>query len=556
MAPGRARAGNARLSALHDTGGALAGLLESIDDDKLRQVVRLVEASGQRRILEPALAALRPRLRQLRPRRRLTLTRLLAVPLAPVFDGPVFDGAVFGGASGPRWPFSIARERLGDWQQHLARHLDAAVAEAAGTAIEGQAADDAPAILAAGRIYWPEAAAVLAREALPGETEPIAIERGRIADLLAIADRLVPLLDRLPARVTMDDEVERATVSAIFALTPAGPPDRLGVLAALLLRRARWPADAVPWLIELAPMVSRGRLRPLLARLVTEHRAGLARWVADLGADQDLPLEAAVDAFAQLADALQSPAEAKSAKALAGKPRAGRARAVEAPAEHVRPGEVRAGELRAGAVLGRSLEKAGASGDEEELRLTAATLAQERYAHSLGRVLQPLPPVDAAERAAAVKAREDVARRLAKLGGTVKRLCKAVPIHQLTEATIERLVDLDARRQSEARHQGGVQYRGGVGHRGGEGALVTVEDARLVEILAGPDLAWLYLRPTAGARHPATNAATPDNRMAAATPIRQGRALPPVTALDDRRSIERNAAAGRNEAAERTGRAG
>ena len=413
----RALAGGKPSSALDDAGGALAGLLDSIDDEKLRQVIRLVEASGQRRTLEPALATFRPRLRRLRPRRPLTLSRLLTLPFAPALDH----------TPGGQWPYSIARERLSDWQKRMVERLDPPTLAATRALIAGRAADDEAAILEAGRRCWPAAAAVLAAEVVPGETEVIAVERHRIADLLAIGAQLVPLLGRLPPPLAPGDDDDRATLGALLALAEAGPPDRLGVLAASLLRRASQPAALVRWLRELAPAALWPRLHPVVQRLSAAHRADLARRVADLGAAPELPLEDAVDELAKLADALAGP-------------------------------------------------------DDELMRLrrTAAARARERYALTIDSILAPLPAAEAANRMAAVKTREESARRLARLGSTVRRLATDVSIHQVTEAAIERLVDLEAR------------------CRGGGRALVTVDDARLIEILAGPDLAWRYRRPAVG----------------------------------------------------------
>jgi hypothetical protein len=416
------------LSAIHDAGVALAGLLDAIDDDKLRQVIRLVEASGQRRTLEPALATLRPRLRQLRPQRPLTLRRLLTIPLAPALDDP----------SDEYGSFSIPRVRLAHWQAIVLERLAPAVTEATRSAIAGRAADDEFAILDAGRHFWPEAAAALANETMPEETEIIAAERQRIADLLLLANQLVPLLGRLPLPLEPSDSADRTTMVAILDLAQVGPPERLGVIASLLLRRMRQPAAAVQRLLDLAPLTLRPRLEVILQRLLAEHRGSLAKRVACLRADPDLPLERAVDDLAALADMLAGAA---------------------APAR------------------GRSWGRHGPDSELAHLREAAASIARERYGATLPAILAPLPPSGAANRSVAVKAREQIARRLARLGIAARRLAPDVSLHQLTEAAIERLVDLEARRRGDGR------------------ALVTIDDARLIEILSGPDLAWHYLRP-------------------------------------------------------------
>ncbi len=418
-------AGGPPLSALHDAGLGLAGLLDSIDDGKLRQVIRLIEASGQRLTLEPALAGLRPRLRKLRPERPLTLPRLLTTPFAAALDHDV----------GVASSFSIARQRLGYWQARITERLDPALLEAARAAIAGRSEDDTTAMIAAGRRLWPAVASVLAAEPVPDETTPIEAERLRIADLAGIAEQLVPRLASLSSSFCANDADDRATLGAILALATGAGPDRLGTLAAMLLRLARQPTALARRLPDLAPVPLRARLQSILRQLEAEHRQYLAGELARLGGDRSEPLEDAIDRLGKLADALVGQASAPLAEPAA--------------------------ELRA-------------------LRHEAADLARERYATSIDTVLAPLPAVDAADRAGAIKTREEAARRLARLASIVRRLAPTTAVHELTGATVERLVDLGAR----------------CGR--GAGTLVDIDDARLIEILAGPDLAWHYLRPQVG----------------------------------------------------------
>jgi len=417
------------VSAHHDAGGALAGLLDSVDDAKLCQVIRVVEASGQRRTLEPAIADLRPRLRRLRPPRPLTLSRLLAIPLAPALELGAGTGA----------PFSIARERIGFWLARIIERLDPMLAATSRTAIVGHAVDDATAVVATGRRLWPAAARVLAAEAVPSENTAIEAERWRIVDLFDIAEQLVPQLVRLPPMLPPLDDVQRATVRAILALAEGGPVDRLGTLAALLLRRAGQPRALVDRLIDLAPPGLRPRLYDLLQRLLTEHRAGLVRRLASLEADPEPILADIIETLARLADTIADPGGA-------------------AP----------------GRLLARSPCNPAPSCEIGQLRERAATLARAHYAAAIDQLLAPLAAAGDIDRSV-IAVQEQTARQIARLGALARCLSPATSIHEITGAAIERLVDLGAR------------------HQGGDRPLVTVDDARLIEILAGPDLARRYL---------------------------------------------------------------
>jgi hypothetical protein len=417
-------------------------LLAAVDDGKLRQVVRLLEASGRRCSLEPALAAMRPRLRQLRPKRPLTLPRLLTVP----FEAALERGPELG------WPFVIGRARLAEWHRLMIEGLDEATRNAALAAIEGRASDDHAAILAAGRIVWPEAARLLAADcpsghAAAGQTdEPAAEEtadeetaRLRAADLLAVGVELVSLRGLLPPRLDALDPDEQANLKAILALAEAGPADRLGVVVTLLFRAAIHPVVLAEQLQALAAASARPRLRPLLDQLLRCHRDRLDRQVTAVATAPERPLEEIAETLCQIADAL----------------------------------------LGSASPNGR---EAATDPETVALRQRAAAVAHQRYAAAITGLTAPLPETAEVARAVAVKAREAEARRLARLGRAARRLAPQTPIAQLTATALQHLLDPSPARGGAPRPP------------------IGVDDARLVEILAGPDIAWQLLRPTATRR--------------------------------------------------------
>jgi hypothetical protein len=421
-AAGNARAAESRkpLSAGPKAAASLARLLDAVDDGKLRQVMRLVEASRQRCRLEPALAAVRPRLRKLRPMRPLTLSRLLTVP----FEANLTRGTA------PEWPFAIGRERLGDWHHAIIAGVDPGDRNAAQALIDGRAGDDQDAIIAAGRRVWPDAARLLAMEPPADEQPEEAISRLWAADLSSIAVELVPLLWRLPPPLVGLDAAEQEVAAEILALAGDGPPDRLGLVAMALLQRAVQPALLARALLDLAPATVGPRLRPVLDQLLRRHRADLDQRLLEAAAAENAPLDAVADEFWRLADALAGPE-------------------------------------------GQRLGESSSDPETAALRERAAIVAEQHYAASIAGVVAPLPETAGTERQATVKAREDAARKLARLGRAAKRLAPKTSVERMAETAFKALL----------------------GPQNGAAGVVDVDDARLVEILLGPDVAWQLLRP-------------------------------------------------------------
>lgn len=412
------------MSAIQDADGALKGLLDTIDDKKLRRVIEVIEATGQRPVLEPALAAMRPRLRKLRPQRPLTLPRLLTVPLELAL---VDDDS-------PHVSFTVCRGRLRHWQAAVLDRLDPSVLEAATHALADSTADDRIVALAVGRELWPEAAKGLEILAQPDADPTVAAEQHRVADLLALGPKLLPLIDRLlPLPVVLDAE-DKAALAQIVDLGAEGPPDRFGTLVSALLRATVQPWVLASHMLALVPASEHARLRGLLECLLFEHRTCLEQLVAHHSECQSGPIGELALACERLADALTP-----------------------------------ANDAGMGATFGL--------GDTAPLRRNAAALATERCAAAIDRVVVPLSAAGSIERVAAQREREAAARDLAKLGRAAHRLAADTPLKGLTEAAIERLIDVGAAR----------------GER--DQSPISVEDARLVEILVGPDIAWHYLRP-------------------------------------------------------------
>ncbi len=361
----------------------LADRLRQVNDRKLRDVVRMLESTRERNAVEPILAALRPRLRRLRPERPLTLQRLLTVPLEGALVPP----------DDRTWSFVIDRSMLASLHEAVLAALAPGRRAAVTSAIAGRLAHETAAIIEHGSTLWPAAAAALA--AVPEEGDgsgPAAIQRRRAADLLAIGPLLVPLLGRLPRPLQLPDDGEKQVLADILAIALAGTDDRLGTVLTLLLRSARCPAAQADQLLEAAEPPARGRLRPLIGRILAEHRAALTSLLEDVEERPDAP---AADV----------------------------ARAVERIAEAV------------------EIEGESGDGTEAELGRRAGLVAERRYLAAL-EDLGTLPEVLGGDTEAvrvAARDREARARTAARLGRAAGRLLSCDRIERATGSVVKAL---------------------------------------------------------------------------------------------------------------------
>ncbi|HRY22815.1 MAG TPA: hypothetical protein P5558_00490 [Geminicoccaceae bacterium] len=358
----------------------LADRLQLVDDQKLRDVVRMLESTRERGAVEPILAALRPRLRRLRPERPLTLQRLLTVPL---------EGALATAGDGA-WSFVVDRSRLGELHEAGLAGLPPGLAAALETALAGRLAHETDAILEHGRTCWPAAAAALAAAAaVAGLPDRLAVEQRRVADLLAIAPDLVPLLGRLPRPLQLLDDDDKGVLGEILALALAGSDDRCGTLLTLLLRSTRRPAALVDDLLAAVEPAGQDRLRPLIDRILAEHRATLDSLLDGVVARPEAPV-------AQVAEAVERVAEAV------------------------------VDEAGAATALGR---RAGA-------------MAESRYLAAIQDLaMSPVVAGDAPTVLAGVRERETAARAVAKLGRAAGRLTRGETIERATREAVEALVE-------------------------------------------------------------------------------------------------------------------
>ncbi len=215
---------------------ALRRRLADAQPEKINQVLQLLERMPRDAqtdaMMESLLSPLRPALRRLRPDRRLTLVRLLFVPLDPLVVSA--RGWQRGSASVPRSAIPPLAEaaRIGLGQQA------ADIAAALGPAMMS----DLHRLAAPTEQFWNEAADLFAGPGL--EAAIAAATRGNAnpgpasADLAAIARAIAPIL-RFGRRFTnpLDPTLPGALLAAAAAVAPPDQATAWEMALALLLER-------------------------------------------------------------------------------------------------------------------------------------------------------------------------------------------------------------------------------------------------------------------------------------------------------------------------------
>lgn len=171
---------------------AMGELLNTIDGERLSQIVTLIERTRQRAALEPAIAKIRPKLALLRPPRPMTFERLMVTPLE--------DFLVPAHAWRPERG-EISRDFLPELLATAEKALDGEERGRLEATMRGHMMSEHVVATAVGNTLWPavsKAVGELAAQA--GGATPTARQGALAASLLDAAPSIYPRLDKLPAR--------------------------------------------------------------------------------------------------------------------------------------------------------------------------------------------------------------------------------------------------------------------------------------------------------------------------------------------------------------------
>lgn len=258
--------------------------LAAARDDQVSRVVAMVDALPERGEADRLIAPLRGRLARIGVKRPLSLTRLLFVPLDPV---------VMAAPDWRRHAPGVPRSALRELSE-VVRAAIGAEAAAVDRALEGVEARDAPAVLAAGRLLWNQAAAVLAVARPPADWT--ARTGLRDEDFLALARpcagvlRHAAALHGMLARVALGEDIDTALLEAMLREAAAAGEAHFAVLVTVLLARLPGCERLLALTDELAAsgparVAADGAVAFVLDRMAVAPDASLARATAALSAD-------------------------------------------------------------------------------------------------------------------------------------------------------------------------------------------------------------------------------------------------------------------------------
>ncbi len=244
--------------------------LSAADDEKIRQVVALLDQpalpAGANAILDP----LRPRLALLRPPRRLRFARLLFMPLeptiVPALDWHPGDAAVPRGVLMPL--AATVRAGLGSEIDEIEQ------------AIADRVTTDQETIAAVGARLWPRAASILAEAPAPADWDSTGLPPTvypPLARAVAAVLRRTQRLQELVREATIGMvEPDPASIGALLAGLGAESPEGFGIVVAVLL--ARLPSAAMH--IQQLVASNRGSAESALLRRALD--AGLDRTLSHM----------------------------------------------------------------------------------------------------------------------------------------------------------------------------------------------------------------------------------------------------------------------------------
>ncbi len=223
---------------------------ERLSDDKLLQVLTLIDRlPDQHRPLD-VLEAMRPRLARLRPPRRPTLQRLLFRPVEDLFDPPAIYqrriGRLLRSAIAPCWQ-AVSAAKSGS----LVREL--------GEALRSSDGDDLTLTNQIGRRLWPAAAEAI-RESLAEQTgrsrrdEDLRRQMAEIADILETGLELELTKHQLPPRPieTLFEGHIELLKSTVLGLLDPGPAERVRTFILVICARMNRPGAVLAHLSEMA----------------------------------------------------------------------------------------------------------------------------------------------------------------------------------------------------------------------------------------------------------------------------------------------------------------
>lgn len=223
----------------------ISGSTSNASDSVLRQVVAVLDAVPSRSVLDPIIAAARPRLKLLRPPRPITFARILFLP----FDGALVERDEWsaGSAKFPRAAITPLADAI--------RAAMGAAAEEISANLGGRNFFDVLLVDQAGRRLWAEAAELAPGLAFPEGLPNIGLSAKQYSELILLAASIWRHAEAIwEAKLAAFSGPSPELVTAALKGPAQESPAAFSLALVSLLQKAQSPASVIRTAARLSPI--------------------------------------------------------------------------------------------------------------------------------------------------------------------------------------------------------------------------------------------------------------------------------------------------------------
>lgn len=245
---------------------AISRTLMEAADERVLQVVRMIDSMANRGPADDMIAALRPRLARLRPARPLTLDRLLFM----VFD-PIIVPATRWRPGAAALPRTVLRSLAATVRAGLGDE-----ARAIEVMVKGHTVHDRDVALRAGGVLWPRAGEIIFAAPPPVEWDTTGLSIGLYPPLASVVGALLTEAVALEALLgERDRDPDSRTAAALLERIGARDPQALPVAIVVAATRAPSLVAAIAQMAAATLVGADFSLRPALDQAIEALTARL-----------------------------------------------------------------------------------------------------------------------------------------------------------------------------------------------------------------------------------------------------------------------------------------
>lgn len=276
--------------------------LKRASDVQLARIMQFIDRLPSRVKLDAVVDQVRGRLAMVRPARSMTLLRVVAQP---------FEDLLVGADLAAGSPWYVPRDLIGVVGDLALADLPAIDRKQLDSLVENRTMDDQGAMLAAGAVLWPAAAAAIGKAQSEGRLSHLDDMRRRalfgVARLMEHAEEIVSFMDQLPPRPMprLREDERGSAMSLMYALGQTSP-DLLRYAFTMLVRRSSEPMEFFDMLLDADFGIPAETRDALLKEAAHECLHEVDVMGRDMDAATDRPVTAGAEAALRMATLIES----------------------------------------------------------------------------------------------------------------------------------------------------------------------------------------------------------------------------------------------------------